>query len=92
MSEVLIPEENQVEPFGAVFDSISTPNGEQYTVRHICLDDSSFESMNTNVQALLPFFIDGASPISPNQFWHYFLVYNESSGHLACIYTVFHAH
>jgi GNAT superfamily N-acetyltransferase len=44
------------------------------------------------LQALLPFFIEGASPIEPCPFWHYFLLYNRESGSLLAMFSVYEAH
>jgi histone acetyltransferase 1 len=54
------------------------------------LSDDSFRQSNFFVQALLPFFIEAATPIEPCAFWKYFLVYNEQG--LAALFTVFEAY
>lgn len=43
------------------------------------------------MQALLPFFIEGASPIEPNNFWKYFLIYDRQEC-LASIMTLYEAY
>lgn len=60
-------------------------------VRHIGLSDDSFISMNFYAQALLPFFIEAATPIEPSPYWKYFLVYSQE-GALVSLFTVFEAH
>jgi hypothetical protein len=60
-------------------------------VRHICLSDDTFTSMNLYVQALLPFFIEAATPIEPCPYWKYFLVFSPE-GALIGLFTVFEAH
>lgn len=41
-------------------------------------DHPNFKSMNTHLQALLQFYIEGASFISVDPYWHYFLVYMDN--------------
>ena len=41
---------------------------------------------------MLPFFIDGASQIEPGMFWHYFLIYDQATGALMALASVFEAH
>jgi hypothetical protein len=38
-------------------------------------DHPNFKSMNMHLQALLQFYIEGASFINVDPYWHYFLVY-----------------
>ena len=56
------------------------------------LSDTTFHEQNFYAQALLPFFIEGASPVEPSPFWNYFLVYAAESNDLVGLFTVFEAH
>ena len=53
---------------------------------------SARSEQNFYAQALLPFFIEGASPVEPSPFWNYFLVYGAESKELVGLFTVFEAH
>ena len=61
-------------------------------IRRIYLADPRFQEQNVYLQAVLPFFIDGATPIEPDQFWQYFLLYDRASGAMVALFTVFEAH
>ena len=37
----------------------------EYDVHHVCLSDQKFTEQNSFAQALLPFFIEAATPIQP---------------------------
>lgn len=74
VSQVLIPEQSYPKP-GNPFPCPAL-NQQGFTVRQVCLSDESFKQSNFFVQALLPFFIEAATPIEPCAFWKYFLVYN----------------
>jgi hypothetical protein len=65
---------------GQPFDKIYDKGFPVYDVRHVCCDDESFNEQNARIQNVLPFFIDGASAIEPNGYWHYFLTYQEHTG------------
>lgn len=58
----------------------------------VSLDNEDFLKQNFNLQAILPFFIDGASVIEPSPFWKYFLVYEKDTKNLLAYTTVFEAH
>lgn len=60
-------------------------------MRHVSLSDQRFSEQNFFVQALLPFFIEAASPIEPNDFWKYFLIY-DSNENLAALMTLYEAY
>jgi len=60
-------------------------------VQRVCLSDTTFNEQNFFAQALLPFFIDGASPVEPCLYWKYFLVYHSQTGNLVSLFTVFEA-
>ena len=61
-----------------------------FKVRQVCLSDHSFNEQNFFAQALLPFFIEAATPIEPCHFWRYFLVYTKEEKIVSLI-TVFEA-
>jgi hypothetical protein len=69
-----------------------TIHDREYEVFLVSLEDESFHEQSYYLQALLPFFIDGASVIEPCPFWKYFMVYEKSKGHLVAFATVFEAH
>ena len=56
------------------------------------LDDESFYEQSYYMQAILPFFIDGASVIEPSPFWQYYIIYDKVNHHLVGYTTVFEAH
>ena len=49
-----------------------------FKVYKINANNPNFKSMNNHLQALLQFYIEGASFINVDPFWHYFLVYMEN--------------
>ena len=61
-------------------------------IQRVRLSDTTFHEQNFYAQALLPFFIEGASPVEPSPFWNYFLVYGSESKDLVGLFTVFEAH
>lgn len=61
-------------------------------VQRIRLSDASFHEQNYFLQALLPFFIEGAVIVEPSPFWNYFMVYEKSSERLMALFTVYEAH
>ena len=65
---------------------------DNFLVRRVRLSDSTFHEQNFYAQALLPFFIEGASPVEPSPFWNYFLVYGVESKELVALFTVYEAH
>lgn len=65
---------------------------DNFLVRRVRLSDSTFHEQNFYAQALLPFFIEGASPVEPSPFWNYFLVYGAESKELVALFTVYEAH
>jgi hypothetical protein len=69
-----------------------TLNGTEYALLQIAADDESFLSQNHYLQAILHFFIDGASFIQPCLFWKYYLVYELKSQSLVAFTTVFEAY
>lgn len=82
----MLAAETAVLPFGEVFNTIPSAD-----VHRICLTHPAFQEQNICIQALLPFFIEGASPLEPCPNWHYFLIYGHS-GQLMAIFTVYEAH
>jgi len=83
----LLNEETSIEMPGKTLCNLESGK----IVRHIRLSDESFTSMNFYSQALLPFFIEAATPIEPCPYWRYFLVYSPE-GALVSLFTVFEAH
>jgi hypothetical protein len=73
--EVLIKEQNFSKPGERMEHADLNKKG--FEVQQVCLSDETFTQMNFFAQALLPFFIEGASAIEPSPFWRYFLVYNQ---------------
>lgn len=88
-SKVLESERDNFEPYGEYFGEL----GKEYAINQISLGNisESFMEQNAFAQALLPFFIDGATPVEPSSYWKYFLVYSRSTGELAALFTVFEA-
>jgi hypothetical protein len=80
-----------VAPFGDVFRTFDGKNG-VLELRRICINSLQFTEQNIYLQAILPFFIEGASTIETCPNWHYFLVYSQQSGVLTALFTVFEAH
>jgi len=66
-------------------------SGEEYSVYKVSLEDESFHEQSYYLQAMLPFFIDGASVIEPSPFWQYFIIYDRKNN-LVAYATVFEAH
>ena len=56
------------------------------------LSDPTFHQQNFYMQALLPFFIEGAVIVEPSPFWNYFLVYQKSTSKIMAFFTVYEAH
>ena len=79
-----------VSPFGDIFQTFGGKDG-SLDLRRICLNSVHFAEQNIFFQAILPFFIEGASPIETCPDWHYFLVYNHA-GQLMAFFTVYEAH
>jgi hypothetical protein len=89
--EVLAAETSQaVQPFGDVFSTLTVKSG-QVDLRRISLANTEFHEQNVYIQALLPFFIEGASPLEVCPNWHYFLIYGHESGKLMALFTVYEA-
>ena len=44
------------------------------------------------MQALLPFFIEGAVVVEPTPYWNYFIVYQRSTQRMMALFTVYEAH
>lgn len=44
------------------------------------------------MQGILTFFIDGASKVDINQFWHYFILYDKEDGNIAGFTICYEAH
>ena len=77
---------------GQFLEKITMQNGRTCDVHIVRLDDESFHEQSFYLQALLPFFIDGASPIEPSIFWKYFLIYDSETKELIAYTTVYEAH
>lgn len=56
------------------------------------LSDATFHEQNFFIQALLPFFIEGAVTVEPSPFWNNFMVYQKSTSKLMALFTVYEAH
>ena len=84
--------ESDMQPSGKLLKEITLKNGRECVIHKITLDDESFHEASFYLQAVLPFFIDGASMIEPSPFWNYFLCYDKQSGDLLAFMTVYEAH
>lgn len=91
-SEVIHYENTQFQCPGAQFGHIKGSDLRDYKVQFVSLADQSFHEQNYFAQAVLPFFVDGASQIDPNRYWKYFLVYEQNTDKLVALCTVFEAH
>ena len=67
-------------------------DGQNQVVQRVRLSDESFHEQSYFMQALLPFFIEGAVIVEPSPFWNYFLVYEQSTQKLMALFTVYEAH
>ena len=86
-AEVLAPERASADKPGQPYEE-----DEKVEVRRVYLSDETFLPQNYFLQALLPFFIDGAVVIETNPFWNYFLVFEKATGSLMAYFTVYEAH
>lgn len=92
VNEVLNAEETEkIAPFGESFAEIELRAG-MTDLRRICLTNPHFQNQNVYLQALLPFFIEGATPLAQDPNWHYFLLYSHASKKLLAMFTVYEAH
>lgn len=87
----VLKEEESYHPLGDKIKEVET-HGKVLEVFKVSLDNEDFLKQNFNLQAVLPFFIDGASIIEPSPFWKYFLIYEKESKNLLAYTTVFEAH
>lgn len=55
--------------------AIAATTTKSLKVYKIAADHPSFKPTNSHLQALLQFYIEGASFINVDPYWHYFLVY-----------------
>lgn len=70
-----------------------TNEEQNQVVQRVRLSEGSFSNeQNYFMQALLPFFIEGAVIVEPSPFWNYFMVYEKSSQKLMALFTVYEAH
>lgn len=88
----VLADEEALAPVGVKIRDFTLANGRQCTLNKICLDDESFHEQSFYLQSLLPFFVDGASPIEPSPFWKYFIIYDAKTSHLLAFATVFEGH
>jgi hypothetical protein len=71
---------------------MTLPNGRKVSLYKVSLEDDTFHEQSFYLQSLLPFFIDGASPIEPSPFWRYFLIVDSESRDLLAFTTLYEAH
>jgi histone acetyltransferase 1 len=88
----IVKEEESFKPQGEKLSELTLANGRTCILTKVSLDDESFHETSFYLQSMLPFFIDGASPIEPSPFWQYFLIYDAQTNNLLAFATVFEAH
>ena len=69
-------EEVDFKPFGDRIKEIEI-QCQVVEIFKVGLDDAEFQSKHFYLQAILPFFINGASVIEPSPFWKYFMIYDK---------------
>lgn len=88
----IIKEEEEFVPAGEKIGDLTLTNGRKCLFHKVNLEDESFHEQSFFMQSLLPFFIDGASPIEPGAYWQYFIIYDAETKDLLAFGTVFEAH
>jgi Histone acetyl transferase HAT1 N-terminus len=88
----LVKDEETFTPVGEKLGAITLSNGRECNLYKVSLADESFHEQSYYMQSLLPFFINGASPIEPGPFWQYFIIYDAKTNDLLAYATVFEAH
>lgn len=88
----VVKDEEHYKPPGVKINQSETASGISFTVYKIGFDQEEFLEQNHFLQSLLPFFIDGASPIEASPFWQYFLLYDSKTSDLLAFATVYQAY
>jgi hypothetical protein len=88
----IVKEEDGLAPKGEKLLNFTLTNGRKCVLYKVGLEDESFHEQNFYMQAILPFFIEGASTIEPSPFWQYFIIHDEENLDVLAFATVFEAH
>lgn len=56
------------------------------------MNEKNFDERQFYLQGILTFFIDGASKVDINQFWHYFILYEKKTDNIAGFTICYEAH
>lgn len=89
--EVLDVEKN-LPKYGTKLCEIESSKGKKFSLHKASITEPTFQDRQFYMQAILTFFIDGASIIDVNQFWKYFLLYDQESGNIAGFISAYQAH
>ena len=67
--------EAQESKYGTKLTEVQGKNG-KFDLHKVCVNEKDFKEKQFYLQAILTFFIDGASQIDINDFWNYFILYD----------------
>ena len=87
----VLEKEKSIAKFGQKLCEVSSGN-KTFDLHKVCLTEPEFDEKQFYLQGILTFFIDGASKVDVNRFWHYFILYDKESGDIAGFTICYQAH
>jgi hypothetical protein len=68
--------EKTLPKYGQKLGEVKSNCGKSFDTHKVCLTEEIFDEKQFFLQGILTFFIDGASKVDINRFWHYFILYD----------------
>jgi histone acetyltransferase 1 len=87
----VVQREQKQEKYGQKITSINSSTGAVYDLHKVNIREGDFTDKQFYLQSVLTWFIDGVSQIEVNNFWNYFLLYDQNSN-IAGFISVYEAY